>query len=604
MKRRPRNARLKPRRTNARSPNDGRIDGEFAGRIAGKTLAVLGMIAMIALPVPVYPADFMTRTVPSLLVDLQRHWQELADLPIDRLFELDPDRFSTFSLTFDDLLVDVSKTALTREVFDLLIELAVATGVEDKRAAMFSGERINNTEKRAALHVALRNRSNRPISVDGADVMPDVNGVLDRLGDYAEKVRAGVIRGASGRPFTDVVNIGIGGSDLGPAMVARALTPDRGGGPNVHFVSNVDGAHIADTLAGLDPETTLFLIASKTFTTLETMTNAATARDWIMAKLNDRAVRAHFAAVSTNIEKATEFGIAEQNIFGFWDWVGGRYSLWSAIGLPVAMAVGKDNFETLLAGAHEMDEHFRTAPLTENIPVVMALLGVWHRDICGYGDLAVVPYDQRLELFVAHLQQLDMESNGKRVRADGATVAMPTGPAVWGAAGTNGQHAFFQLLHQGTDVIPVDFLIAAEPREQIGDHHEKLIANCLAQSAALMRGRDEAEVRKRLSAAGTAPKIVDKLAPHKVFPGSRPTTTLMYRRLDPRTLGRLIALYEHKVFVQGAVWGINSFDQWGVELGKELAASLLDVVADGTPADAYDGSTRGLVDHLRTLRDW
>ncbi len=545
----------------------------------------------------------MTRTVPSLIVDLQRHWQALADLPVGRLFDIDPDRFSSFSLSLGDLLVDVSKTALTQEVFDLLIELALAAGVEDKRAAMFGGEKINNTESRAVLHIALRNRSNRPVTVDGVDVMPEVNGVLNRLGDFAEKVRAGVVRGASGRPFTDVVNIGIGGSDLGPAMVARALTPYRGGGPRVHFVSNVDGAHIADTLADLDPETTLFLIASKTFTTLETMTNAGTARDWITAKLNDRAVRAHFAAISTNIEKATEFGISEQNIFGFWDWVGGRYSVWSAIGLPVAIAVGMENFNAFLTGAHEMDEHFRTAPLNKNIPVVMALLGVWHRDICGFGDLAVVPYDQRLELFVDHLQQLDMESNGKRVRCDGAPTVQATGPAVWGAAGTNAQHAFFQLLHQGTDVVPVDFLIAAEPQEKLGDHHAKLVANCLAQGAALMRGRDEAEVRQRLAEAGTSPEDIDRLAPHKVFPGSRPTTTLLYRRLDPRTLGRLIALYEHKVFMQGAVWGINSFDQWGVELGKELAASLLDVVSGAASSKTHDGSTQGLVEHLRKLQE-
>jgi len=560
------------------------------------------MIVGASLPTPHGHPMTSSRTLPSVLHDLKRRWHGLQETPISRLFADDPDRFQRFSLTLDDLLVDFSKTALSKEVFDLLIALAETTGVEAKRERMFAGDKINATEGRAVLHTALRNRSKRGVMVEGADVMPGVAAVLERIGEFAEKVRVGAVRGATGLPFTDIVNIGIGGSDLGPAMAVRALSPYRAGGPRVHFVSNVDGAHIADTLAGLTPETTLFLVASKTFTTLETMTNAGTARDWITGKLTNRAVRSHFAAISTNIEKAMEFGIAEDRIFGFWDWVGGRYSVWSAIGLPLAIAIGKDNFEAFLTGAHEMDEHFRTAPLAENIPVVLALIGVWHRNICGYGTHAVVPYDQRLELFVDHLQQVDMESNGKSVTIDGRPVALRTGPVIWGAAGTNAQHAFFQLLHQGTDIVPVDFLVAAEPQEQLGDHHDKLVANCLAQSAALMAGRDEATVREKLADSGVAADTIAALAPHKVFPGSRPTTTLLYRRLDPATLGRLIALYEHKVFVQGAVWDINSFDQWGVELGKELAASLLGIVRDGATTEGHDGSTAGLVDHLRRLR--
>ena len=544
----------------------------------------------------------MTRTVPAILRDLKARWADLKDLPVRSLFDDDPARFADFSVSQDDLLADLSKTAMSREVLSDLLALAEATGVEQKRDAMFAGEKINTTEDRAVLHVALRNRSNRPIEVDGADVMPEVNEVLERVCDFADKIRSGRIRGASGLPFTDVVNIGIGGSDLGPAMVVRALSPYRDGGPRVHFVSNVDGAHITDTLADLNPETTLFLIASKTFTTLETMTNAASARDWIAKKLTDRAVRSHFAAISTNIAKATEFGIAEDRIFGFWDWVGGRYSVWSAIGLPVAISIGGAGFKAFLAGGHEMDEHFRTEPLGRNLPVLMALAGIWHREICGFATHAVVSYDQRLELFAAHLQQLDMESNGKRVTLSGEPATMETGPVVWGAPGTNAQHAFFQLLHQGTEVVPIDFLVAAEPHEHLGDHHDKLIANCFAQGAALMVGRDADEVRAQLAEKGMEPEAVEALAPHKVFPGSRPTVTLLYGKLDPRTLGRLLALYEHRVFVQGAVWGINSFDQWGVELGKELAASLLGVVRDGASPEEHDPSTAGLVAHLRSLR--
>ena len=468
---------------------------------------------------------------------------------------------------------------------------------------MYTGEPINSTEHRSVLHIALRNRSNRPILVGGTDVMPPVNAVLAQMKAFAGAVRSGEATGSTGKPFTDVVNIGIGGSDLGPAMAVAALSPYRGNGPKVHFVSNVDGAHIADTLAGLAPQTTLFLIASKTFTTSETMTNAGTARAWIADALGEAAVSDHFAALSTNLEKVAEFGIAEDRVFGFWDWVGGRYSLWSAIGLPLAISIGFDNFTSLLDGAHAMDEHFRLAPPAANMPVLMALIGIWHRNVWGMPTHAVLPYDQRLHRFAAHLQQLDMESNGKRVTRAGYPVETATGPVVWGEPGTNGQHAFFQLIHQGTDIVPCDFLIAAEAHENLGDHHARLIANCLAQSQALAFGKSEDAVRAELAADGKARGQIDALAPHKVFPGNRPSNTLVYRRLDPATLGMLIALYEHKVFVQGTIWDINSFDQWGVELGKALATRLLPIVGEAESADGLDSSTRGLVERIHDLKD-
>ncbi len=544
----------------------------------------------------------MSRTVTSVLVDLAAYLRDLGDTRIMDLFENDADRFGTFSRRHDDILMDFSKTKLTAPGMKLLVELAEASGLEKRRAAMFSGEHINLTEDRAVLHVALRNRSDRPVMVDGEDVMPEVRAVLDRVCVFADEVRDGSIAGSGGKPFTDVVNIGIGGSDLGPAMAAAALTPYREGGPNVHFVSNIDGAHIADTLQGLDPATTLFLVASKTFTTLETMTNARTARAFIADALGEDAVSAHFAAISTNLAATADFGIPRDRIFGFWDWVGGRYSVWSAVGLSLAIAIGSKNFLAFLDGAYRMDEHFRTAPIDENLPVLLALIGIWHRNVCGYATSAIIPYDQRLDKFVSHLQQVDMESNGKRVTIESTPVGLPTGPVIWGAPGTNSQHAFFQLLHQGTDIIPVDFLLAAEPHENLGDHHAKLMANCLAQSEALMRGRDEATVREKMAASGADQTTIDKIAPHKTFPGNRPSITFLYRTLDPATLGALIALYEHRIFVQGVVWNVNSFDQWGVELGKELAASLLDVVEGRTGADGHDGSTAGLVGYLRGMQ--
>jgi glucose-6-phosphate isomerase len=533
---------------------------------------------------------------------LRDHGETLEGQHLRDLFATDPQRFERFSLNLGDLTLDYSKNRITDETVRLLIAMAEAADVVGRRQAMFAGEAINTTEDRAVLHVALRNRANRPIHVGDTNVMPNVNAVLAQMEAFAGAIRSGDVAGSTGKAFTDVVNIGIGGSDLGPAMAVAALSPYRGTGPDVHFVSNVDGAHIADTLAGLDPQTTLFLIASKTFTTSETMTNAGTARAWIAAALGETAVGGHFAALSTNLERVAEFGIAEDRVFGFWDWVGGRYSLWSAIGLPLAISIGFDNFAQMLAGAHAMDEHFRTAPPDANMPVLMALIGIWHRNVLDMATHAVLPYDQRLHRFPAFLQQLDMESNGKRVTRAGNPVDVETGPVVWGEPGTNSQHAFFQLIHQGTGVVPCDFLIAAEPHENLGDHHAKLIANCLAQSQALAFGKSEDEVRAELTEAGMAQDQIDALASHKVFAGNRPSNTLLYRRLDPATLGMLIALYEHKIFVQGAIWDINSFDQWGVELGKALATRLLPVVGGAESADELDSSTCGLVERIRDLK--
>ncbi|MFG1479920.1 glucose-6-phosphate isomerase [Xanthobacter sp. V4C-4] len=517
-----------------------------------------------------------------------------------RELNADPGRFSAFSRADGDLLLDFSKTELCAETLALLLRVAEAAGVARLRDAMFAGARINLTENRAVLHVALRDSSPEPLVLDGVDVKAQVRATLERLSAFATAIREGALVGATGRAITDVVNIGIGGSDLGPAMATLALAPYHDG-PRSHFVSNVDSAHIADTLRGLDPATTLVIIASKTFTTVETMYNARTARAWITRALGEDAVSAHFAAVSTARDKVSAFGIPPERTFGFWDWVGGRYSLWSAIGLPVMLAIGPQRFAELLAGAEAMDRHFRTAPLADNLPVLLALVGLWHRDVCGYGSRAVVPYDQRLARFPAYLQQLDMESNGKRVTRDGLPVAQPTGPVVWGEPGTNAQHAFFQLLHQGTEVVPVEFLIAAEGHEpDLKDHHDLLVACCLAQSEALMTGRTLAQATDQLRAQGKSETEAAMLAPHRVFPGNRPSVTLAYRRLDPHTLGRVIALYEHRVFVEAAVWNINAFDQWGVELGKELATALLPAVRGEAVPTSASGSTRGLLAHLAT----
>ena len=526
------------------------------------------------------PAD-----VRKALAALVAHRKKGAPIDMRSAFVRDPKRFEALSAKAGDLLLDYSKCAVNARTMKLLADLARVADVAGKRDAMFAGEKINTTDGRAVLHTALRNRSNMPIFVDGKDVMPDVNAVLDAMGRFTREVRASQI--------TDVVNIGIGGSDLGPAMATLALAPYHDG-PRLHYVSNADGAHIADTLKTLNAETTLFLIASKSFTTIETMTNARTARNWIAGKLGEAAVGSHFAAISTAIGKVEAFGIDPSRTFGFWDWVGGRYSIWSAIGLPLMIAIGPENFGRFLDGGHTMDEHFKTAPVLENLPMLMGLLGVWHRNVCNYPSRAIIPYDQRLSRLPAFLQQLDMESNGKHVRKDGTAVKMATGPIVWGEPGTNGQHAFFQLLHQGADIVPVEFLIAAEAHEKgMPEHHILLIANCLAQSQALMMGRTLKEAEARSGSK--------ELAPHRVFAGNRPSLTIAYRKLDPETLGRLIALYEHRVFVEAAIWGINAFDQWGVELGKELATSLTPVIEGKKGMEGLDSSTAGLAAYLRKL---
>ncbi|MCV3205948.1 glucose-6-phosphate isomerase [Mesorhizobium sp. YC-39] len=517
-------------------------------------------------------------------------------------FAADPKRFQTFSATDGDLLLDWSKCAVDAQTMDMLEKLAGAADLEGRRAAMFEGKKINITEDRAVLHTALRNLSGKGVVLDGQDVKTEVLAVLDAMGAFADAVRSGKAAGATGKTITDIVNIGIGGSDLGPAMATLALAPYHDG-PRAHYVSNIDGAHIHDTLKGLSAETTLFIIASKTFTTVETMTNAETARKWIAKALGKAAVGKHFAAVSTALDLVAKFGIEADRVFGFWDWVGGRYSVWGAIGLPVMIAVGPRNFRAFLDGAHEMDEHFRTAPLAKNLPALLGLIGWWHRVICKYPARAVIPYDQRLSRLPAYLQQLDMESNGKSVTLDGGAVTTPTGPLVWGEPGTNGQHAFFQLLHQGTDFIPVEFLAAAIGHEpDLKHHHDLLLANCLAQSEAFMKGRTLDEARAQMLAKGMKPADVDRIAPHRVFSGNRPSVTILYKKLDPHTFGRLIALYEHRVFVEGTLFNINSFDQWGVELGKELATGLLPVVEGKESAAKRDASTAGLVGHIQYLR--
>ena len=506
------------------------------------------------------------------------------------LFARDPGRFRALCFGEDDLTLDLSKEKLDAEALAALVSLARAAGVEARRDAMAAGRPINATEGRAVLHMALRGGAEPPAG-------DDVRATLDRFLRFAEEVRAGRIAGTAG-PIADVVNIGIGGSDLGPGMAARALRPDRDG-PRIHFVSNVDGAHFADTTAQLDPARTLVIVSSKTFTTLETMANARLARDWLGPHAGGQ-----MAAVSTNLPACAEFGIPSERVFGFWDWVGGRYSLWSAIGLSLAIGIGPDRFRAFLAGAAALDRHFREAPLERNLPVLMALTGIWRRNAMGWPTVALIPYDQRLERFPAYVQQLDMESNGKRVTLDGREVATATGPVVWGEPGTNAQHSFFQLLHQGTDIVPVDFIAAARPRGADPGHHALLLANCLAQGQALAFGRTAAEVRTEMQAAGKSPDEIARLVPHRTFPGDRPSTTILFRQLDPFSLGRLIALFEHKVFVQGAIWGVNSFDQWGVELGKALAGALIPALRDGAPVDASTGadpSTAGLIAQIREL---
>ncbi|HEX4336960.1 MAG TPA: glucose-6-phosphate isomerase [Polyangiaceae bacterium] len=532
------------------------------------------------------------------------HHRATAGAHLRDLFAADPKRFDSFSVSLGDLLFDYSKHRVTAETLKLLVALAEERGVGPLRDAMFAGERINVTENRAVLHVALRNKSGGSILVDGKDVMPDVRRVLEQMRVFSEKVRSGEHKGHTGKPITDVVNIGIGGSDLGPHLVSDALKPYWKAGLRAHFVSNVDATHLAETVKNLSPETTLFCVASKTFTTQETMTNAESARRWLLTALGDtKAVERHFIAISTNLEAVKTFGIDPANMFEFWDWVGGRYSLWSAIGLPIALAVGFDAFDALLAGAYEADQHFKTAPFAENIPALMGLLGVWCIAFLGAETHAVLPYDQYLELLPSFLQQLDMESDGKHVDRDGRFIkTYNTGPIVWGAAGTNGQHAFYQLLHQGTRLVPADFIVSAKSHNPLGDHQEKLVANCFAQTEALMLGKGEAEVMQELGKSKMTEEAKKALAPHKTFEGNRPTSTFLMDQLTPHSLGRLLALYEHKVFVQGAIWNINSFDQWGVELGKVLAGKILPELSGSAPSGTHDASTAGLIAQYRSRR--
>ncbi|XP_052816806.1 glucose-6-phosphate isomerase-like [Mya arenaria] len=525
------------------------------------------------------------------------------------LFKSDPSRFDKFSVKVEGpdgkLLLDYSKNLINEDVMKLLFELCRERKVEEMRSAMFTGEKINFTEGRSVLHIALRNRSSTPILVDGKDVMPDVNQVLQHMREFCSAVQSGTWKGFTGKKICNVVNIGIGGSDLGPVMVTEALQPYQCG-PNVHFVSNIDGTHMAKTLLNLNPETTLFIIASKTFTTQETITNANSAKAWLLeaAKGDASAVAKHFVALSTNGPKCKEFGIKEENMFEFWDWVGGRYSLWSAIGLSVALFIGMDNFEQLLAGGHFMDQHFVTAPLEQNLPVILAVLGIWYSNFYGAETHCLLPYDQYLHRFAAYFQQGDMESNGKYVTRSGQTVNYKTGPIVWGEPGTNGQHAFYQLIHQGTRLVPCDFLVPVETHNPIqgGLHHEILLANFLAQTEALMKGKSEDVARAELEAAKMSPDDIKAILPHKVFQGNRPSNSIVVQKVTPFTLGSLIAMYEHKIFVQGVIWDINSYDQWGVELGKQLAKVIQPELRGSDPVTSHDSSTNGLINFFKANR--
>ncbi len=539
---------------------------------------------------------------PSVFQDqwrvLEQHWNEISDVHLRDLFERDDARFEHMHLETEGILLDYSKNRINEKTLDLLLCLAQAADLPGWIQRMFRGERINNTEHRAVLHVALRNRSGNPVRVGGEDVMPGINQVLEQMETFTRAVRSGQWKGHTGEAIRDVVNIGIGGSNLGPLMVCEALRHYQDG-PRVHFVSNVDGTHLVETLKPLDPTTTLFVVASKTFTTQETLSNAHSARDWLVRRLGDEsAVARHFVAVSTNAQEVGAFGIDTRHMFGFWDWVGGRYSLWSSIGLPIALGIGMGRFYELLEGAHAMDRHFETAGLSENMPVILALLGVWYVNFAGYSSQAILPYDQYLKYLPAYLQQADMESNGKGVTRDGRPVDYDTGPVIWGEPGTDGQHAFYQLIHQGTRVIPCDFIAPVNSHNELGDQHNKLLANCFAQAEALMRGRTAGEVHAELSGEGLPQAEIAALTPHKVFPGNRPSNTLLVDRFTPRTLGTLIALYEHKIFVQGVIWNVNSYDQWGVELGKQLAGVILGEIESGRVGVHHDTSTRGLMEHF------
>ena len=544
----------------------------------------------------------MTQTVENAWNVLAADWDKLQSKHLREMFDENPDRFKQFSFSLDDLTVDFSKERIDADALGHLFDLARAADVEGRRDAMFAGDHINTTEDRAVLHVALRGSPADGYQADGQETADLVQPVLNAFLQFADDVRAGQVTNSKGVAFTDVINIGIGGSDLGPVMATRAMSKFAGEGPNVYFVSNVDGAHLRDATRDLNPETTLFLIASKSFTTQETMINAQAAKEWVENSIGVEAAKSHFAAVSTNLAATSAFGIASDRVFGFWDWVGGRYSLTSSIGLSLAIAIGSENFRAFLDGFRDMDQHFKTTPLEQNLPVLLALVGIWRRNIMGCATVALIPYNQRLENFSSYLQQMDMESNGKRVTKEGVDVATKTGPVIWGDAGTNAQHSFFQLIHQGTDIVPIDFMITAQPTSYLVEQHDLLTANFLAQSHALAFGKMGEEVRREMLEAGDDPKAVDALAPHRTFPGNRPSTSILYRSLTPYSLGRLIALYEHKVFVQGVIWGVNSFDQWGVELGKVMANRLTPMLDDGADLSDLNSSTRGLIEKIHTLK--
>ena len=535
---------------------------------------------------------------------LNEHFQEIFPLQMRDMFAEDPKRFDNFSLKFNDFLLDYSKQRVSKKTMDLLISLARQSEIETWREKMFSGEKINFTENRAVLHTALRNRSNKPVLVDGKDVMPEINRVLAQMRKFSDSVRGGQWLGYTGKRITDIVNIGIGGSDLGPVMVCTALKAYAKKDLNVHFVSNIDGTHLAQALEVCNPETTLFIVASKTFTTQETMTNAHSARAWFLKSAKDHAhIAKHFVALSTNAMAVQEFGIDPSNMFEFWDWVGGRYSLWSAIGLSIALYVGMDNFEALLEGAHEMDNHFRTAPLEKNMPVILAMLGVWYNNFFEAETQAILPYDQGLSRFPAYLQQGDMESNGKFISRAGERITYTTGPIIWGEAGTNGQHAFYQLIHQGNKLIPCDFLVPLRSQYKIGEngdeHHKILVSNIFAQTKALMQGKTAKEVKAELEEQGLDHHVIMELMPHRVFGGNRPTNTILIDELTPKALGKLIALYEHKIFAQGIIWNINSFDQWGVEFGKQIAQKILPQLSGTNKITDHDGSTNSLINYFK-----
>ncbi len=545
----------------------------------------------------------MSLSVSPAWQTLKRHQKTIAKTHLRELFAKDKRRFKKFSLQFGDILFDYSKNRINAKTMSLLFDLARERSLTEIIPAMFKGEKINTTEDRAVLHVALRNRSNTPIHIDGKDVMPEVNVVLEKMRTFSERVRSGEWKGYSGKEITDIVNIGIGGSDLGPKMVTLALKPYKHERLNVHFVSNIDGTDISETLKKVNPETVLFLVASKTFTTIETMTNAHTARAWFLKTAQEEsAVAKHFVAMSTNAKEVSKFGIDTNNMFEFWDWVGGRYSLWSAIGLSIALSIGMDNFEPLLSGAHKADEHFRTEKLEQNIPVIMALLGIWYNNFFGAESQAILPYDQYLEHFASYFQQGDMESNGKSVDKDGQPVDVSTGPVIWGQPGTNGQHAFYQLIHQGTKLIPCDFLAAAQSHNDIGDHHTILLSNFFAQTEALMKGKTSEEVREELKKQNVSPEELDALVAAKTFTGNRPTNSFLYKKLTPETLGSLIAFYEHKIFTQGVIWGVNSFDQMGVELGKVLAKAIQPELTGKEKVESHDSSTNGLINAYKKMR--